>query len=390
VQRIRNTALLAALALLGACQDQPTTSAPAGAPALAHAAGAEGYPTPGEPGSGWVLGRDGEPLRVDFAVQEGRAIWQGDIDLGPAASIARTPEMLRRPVGGRQGVIIDALARRWPGGIVPFVIDASVTDQWRVTDAIAMIEAATDIVDFVPRTTQGDYVRVISSTGCSSAVGRQGGIQNLNLAAACSTGNTAHEFLHALGMHHEQSRCDRGTFVQINTANIQAGTEHNFTAQCNDYTDVFAYNEGSIMHYGPTAFSNNGQPTIVSLRGLDWQMGQRTGLAGTDVSTVDWMYPRPFGVGISGKQYVAKHESAPYTATVNGGTGPFTYEWRTRQSGPSTSGTWSGWFSTGSSNVTYASINSCGLNTNYLEVRVTDSTSRQATGSYTMYITNPC
>lgn len=390
MQRIRNTALLAALALLGACQDQAADPTAATPPALVNLSATEGYPTLGEPGSGYVFGPDGRPMRVDFAVQEGRAIWQGDIDLGAAGSIARTAEELLRQPGVRHGVIIDALARRWPGGIVPYVIDGSVTNQVRVTDAIAMIEAATDIVDFVPRTTQADYVRVITSTGCSSAVGRQGGVQNLNLATACTTGNTAHEFLHALGMHHEQSRCDRGSFVQINTANIEVGAEHNFTAQCNDYTDVFAYNEGSIMHYGPTAFSSNGQPTIVSLRGLDWQMGQRTGLAGTDVSTVDWMYPRPFSVSISGKQYVAKHESAPYTATVSGGTGPFTYEWRTRQSGPSTSGTWSGWFSTGSSNVTYASINSCGLNTNYLEVRVTDSTARQTTGSYTMYITNPC
>lgn len=389
MQRIHSTLLLAALALLGACQDQPSTPT-AAAPALVRGAAAEGYPTPGETRTGYVFGRDGTPMPVTYEVHEGRAIWQGDIDLGPAASIARTPEELLRADQARQGVIIDALARRWPGGIVPYVIDASVTNQARVTDAIAMIEAATDIVDFVPRTSQTDYVRVISSTGCSSAVGRQGGVQNLNLATTCTAGNTAHEFLHALGMHHEQSRCDRGTFVQINTANIEVGAEHNFTAQCNDYTDVFAYNEGSIMHYGPTAFSRNGLPTIQSLRGLDWQMGQRAGLAGTDVSTVDWMYPRPFGVSISGKQNPALHESPPYTATVSGGTPGFTYEWRTRQSGPSTSGSWSGWFSTGTSNVTYASINSCGLNTNYLEVRATDSTGRQATGSYVMYLSNPC
>lgn len=389
MQRIRSTAVLAALVLFGACQDQTSSPTEAPAPALARAA-AEGYPTPGERGSGYILGRDGKPMRVEYEVHHGRAIWQGDIDLGPAESIARTPEALERTQGPRHGVIIDALARRWPGGIVPYVIDPGLPDQWRVTDAIAHIEANTDIVDFVPRTTQADYVRVASSTGCSSAVGRQGGVQTLNLALGCGTGSTVHEFLHALGMHHEQSRCDRDGFVRIQWANVQAGTEHNFTAQCDFYTDVFAYNEGSIMHYGPTAFSVNGQPTIVSLRGLDWQMGQRNGMAGTDIQTVDLMYPRPFSASISGKQYVARHESAQYTATVNGGTGPFTYEWRSRQSGPSTSGTWSAWFSTGSTNYTYASINSCGLNTNHLEVRVTDATARQTTAGYTIYITNPC
>ena len=389
MQRIRTTSLLAVITLLGACHDAPDMPTGA-APVLSHGIGTEGYPTRGEVRSGWVPGFDGSPMQVVYEIHEGRAIWQGDIDLGPASSIARTEQELLRQNGARRGVIIDAAARRWPGGVVPFVIDANVPDQWRITDAITLVETATDIVDFVPRTNQADYIRVSTSTGCSSAVGRQGGVQTVSLAATCTTGNTAHELLHALGMHHEQSRCDRDTFVQIVWANVQAGTTHNFTAQCNDYTDVFAYNEGSIMHYGPTAFSSNGQATIVSLRGLDWQMGQRTALAGTDISTVDLMYPRPFGVSISGKQYVARHESAPYTATVTGGTAPFTYEWRTRQSGPGISGSWSSWFSTGSSNVTYASINSCGLNTNYLEVRVTDSAARQTTASYTMYITNPC
>jgi hypothetical protein len=69
---------------------------------------------------------------------------------------------------------------------------------------------------------------------------------------------------------------------------------------------------------------------------------------------------------------------------------PYTYEWRSRQSGPSTSGTWSGWYGTGSSSVTYTSISSCGLNTNHLEARVTDAAGKQATGSYTVYLTNPC
>ena len=390
MHRIRSTALLAALTLFGAACHDGTQPAAVSTEEPAALTQMEGYPARGELREGWILDRRGNPMRVTFEVHEGRAIWQGDIDLGPADRVARTEAELRRPDGPRMGVIIDAAARRWPGGVVPYVIDASLPSQTRVTDAIAHIEANTDWVDFVPRTTQADYVRVVPSTGCSSAVGRQGGVQNLNLAGTCSTGNTIHEFLHALGMHHEQSRCDRGSFVTIQWANVQSGTEHNFTAQCDNYTDVFAYNEGSIMHYGPTAFSVNGQPTIVSLRGLDWQMGQRTGMAGTDISTVDLMYPRPFNASISGKTYVTLHESAQYTANVVGGTAPFTYEWRSRQSGPYTSGTWSGWFSTGSSNYTYASIHSCGLNTNYLETRVTDATGRQTTASITISITNPC
>ena len=54
--------------------------------------------------------------------------------------------------------------------------------------------------------------------------------------------------------------------MRINWANIQAGREHNFNQHITDGDDIGGYDFGSIMHYGPTAFSSNGQPTIVTAR----------------------------------------------------------------------------------------------------------------------------
>jgi len=125
----------------------------------------------------------------------------------------------------------------------------------------------------------------------SASVGMTGGSQLIYLADGCSTGNTIHEISHALGMYHEHTRCDRDTFVRIVTENITKGYENNFSIQCSGASDVFDYDEGSIMHYGPTAFSSNGLPTIVSLRGLDRLMGQRSGLSSIDARTIDFMYP---------------------------------------------------------------------------------------------------
>jgi hypothetical protein len=45
------------------------------------------------------------------------------------------------------------------------------------------------------------------------------------------------------------------------------------------------------MHYRPTAFSINGQPTMRSRRGLDYLMGQLDSLAVTDVETLSALYP---------------------------------------------------------------------------------------------------
>ncbi|HEX7239662.1 MAG TPA: Ig-like domain-containing protein [Longimicrobiaceae bacterium] len=98
----------------------------------------------------------------------------------------------------------------------------------------------------------------------------------------------------------------------------------------------------------------------------------------------------PPSVSLSGKMYVPRYESNPYTASVSGGSAPYTYEWRTRQGTASFWGSWQSWFSTGSSNYTYASISSCGLDRDQIEVRVTDSAGATATASFTFYLTNPC
>lgn len=66
-----------------------------------------------------------------------------------------------------------------------------------------------------------------------------------------------HEFFHALGAYHEQSRYDRDSHVIINTANIQPGREGNFAKQSvssmNLYNTDYSYE--SIMHYGRTVRS---------------------------------------------------------------------------------------------------------------------------------------
>ena len=59
-----------------------------------------------------------------------------------------------------------------------------------------------------------------------------------------------HELGHALGMHHEQSRPDRGDFVDIIWDNIRTGYEGNFAIASDSQTFGVAYDYGSVMHYG--------------------------------------------------------------------------------------------------------------------------------------------
>ncbi|XP_014294037.2 zinc metalloproteinase nas-15 [Halyomorpha halys] len=104
------------------------------------------------------------------------------------------------------------------------------------------------------------------SPGCWSYVGRRGGGQVVNLGRRCvQHGVAAHELLHALGFHHQQSAADRDKYVTIHWKNIRRGAERNFKRYGHgSITDLgVGYDYDSVMHYSTHAFTKNGKPTIV-------------------------------------------------------------------------------------------------------------------------------
>ena len=96
-----------------------------------------------------------------------------------------------------------------------------------------------------------------------------GGRQTLSLAPdGCYNDRTiVHEFVHALGFHHEQNRPDRDDYVKINFENIITA-KTNFQKQKDSLTFGVPYDGLSIMHYKWYYFNNGreaGEPTIESL-----------------------------------------------------------------------------------------------------------------------------
>lgn len=102
-----------------------------------------------------------------------------------------------------------------------------------------------------------------------------------------------HEFLHAIGFFHMQSATERDEYVEIVWDKIQSGTENNFEAHGDNYIMNYnvEYDYGSVMHYGPTAFSIDGSHTIVPKRDLQGEtMGQRVKISDNDIARVNRMY----------------------------------------------------------------------------------------------------
>jgi hypothetical protein len=222
------------------------------------------------------------PKAVQYAVVDGMAIFEGDIVLGTVEEVERRTEEARSGMG-LEGVRITGDRFRWPNCRIPFTIASNLPDQNRVHEAIAHWEQNTNF-RFVARTNETDFITFRPGDGCSSQVGRQGGQQFVTIGSGCLRGQTIHEIGHVIGLWHEQSREDRDSFVRINWQNITPGTEHNFNQHISDGDDVGAYDYGSIMHYGRTAFSRNGQETITPINPAGAQIGQRTALSTGDIA----------------------------------------------------------------------------------------------------------
>uniref|UniRef100_A0A3P9IFA9 Metalloendopeptidase n=1 Tax=Oryzias latipes TaxID=8090 RepID=A0A3P9IFA9_ORYLA len=184
---------------------------------------------------------------------------------------------------------------RWPT-TVPYYLEDSLEmnakgvvlkafDQYRLKTCI----------DFTPWKGEENYISVFKGSGCYSSVGnRRVGKQQLSIGSNCdSLGTVEHEFLHALGFWHEQSRADRDDYVYIIWDQIESGKEHNF----NTYDDTVSsslgvpYDYSSVMHYSKTAFNAGSEPTIVTnIPHFMDIIGQRMGFSESDLTKLNRLY----------------------------------------------------------------------------------------------------
>uniref|UniRef100_UPI0009B338E1 high choriolytic enzyme 1-like n=1 Tax=Monopterus albus TaxID=43700 RepID=UPI0009B338E1 len=124
-----------------------------------------------------------------------------------------------------------------------------------------------------------------------SYLGRLGGIQPVSLQKnGCVYYNMVqHETLHALGFHHEHVRSDRDSYININSQNIQPGTEGNFVKIATNNLGT-PYDFYSVLHVNNYYFSRNGYPTLTAKSNPNALLGFATQMSYYDIARVNRLY----------------------------------------------------------------------------------------------------
>lgn len=224
-----------------------------------------------------VLPGDEATTRTWFMQSDDLAVAEGDIVLGSYSALtggasARGGSSIASGQRRKTDFVANASANTlWPkssSGLVYVPYQLPATLSTAVKNAI--IGAITDFnnnscVRFVARRSEADYVQFMAGNGCYSRVGKVGGMQEVSLGTGCESKGTAlHEMLHSLGVWHEQSRPDRNNYITVNMANVTPGMENQFAMATTTAVKTYGqYDYASVMHYKGTAFSKNGQPTMV-------------------------------------------------------------------------------------------------------------------------------
>ena len=265
---------------------------------------------------------------IEVVERDGLAIYQGDIVLGKIDEILVHQELASDK--STKGSTVGGVTRLWPLGAsgnheVPYVIELDPEN--RIPSAITTFNnELAGVIQFVPRTTQTDYVAFsLSGSGtlisCFAVLGRNGGRQTIGGSRSCPLGFLLHEMGHAVGLWHEQQRVDYQQWLTVFHDRVEPAYVSQL-ALPSDQRDVGAYDFRSIMHYPPFNVSKEALPWVDSIPpGIEF--GRQSSFSQGDIDTIRRLYGR-------GRSTIVIDSNPPGLAVSVDGvmiTTPHTFDW---------------------------------------------------------------
>jgi len=183
--------------------------------------------------------------------------------------------------------------RTWPDRTLVYEFNENVDSTTRqiIRNGVSLLKDSLGHCINFKESDHGERVLVSKHEDyCQASVGYYGlDTQILDLATWCYIkgwprkvfyGSIQHEFLHALGLFHEQSRDDRDSYVNIHEENIQPKKIHNFNTcsqrgeKCSTFGEPYDYS--SVMHYPKDAASIGTSLTITAKNPINNENGPKS------------------------------------------------------------------------------------------------------------------
>ena len=213
-------------------------------------------------------------------------VYHGDVLIGDKSDLERILKQKYLKMGR---------PRKWPQGVIPFLVDEDLPNYDDVADAIEYLNVQTNIQFVRKKEEHKNFVHITKGKmDCYSYAGMNGGKQEIFLTPRCGVREILHELMHTIGFFHEQNRGDRDEYIQVIWDNIDKKNHPQFKKIPVDFIGVKGrpFDFESIMLYSSFTFSEDpSAPALLTKEG-DVIPQSEALLSGEDIHRINTAYPK--------------------------------------------------------------------------------------------------